>query len=70
VGRYRLPLGAFDTDGDPGDIEAATPREKIIERWRRAWKIALIEAANPQWLDLWESLDAVPEGRLSRFQRH
>jgi putative endonuclease len=27
-------------------------REKQIKRWRREKKIALIEAANPEWLDL------------------
>lgn len=26
--------------------------EKKIKKWRRAWKLALIEADNPQWLDL------------------
>jgi putative endonuclease len=30
----------------------AIHREKQLKRWRRAWKIALIEAENPQWLDL------------------
>jgi len=30
----------------------AIHREKQLKRWRRAWKIALIEADNPQWLDL------------------
>jgi putative endonuclease len=34
---------------DPRDAIAA---EKRIKRWRRAWKIALIEASNPQWRDL------------------
>ncbi len=27
-------------------------REKALKKWRRSWKLALIEAANPQWLDL------------------
>lgn len=26
-------------------------REKRIKRWKRAWKIALIEQANPLWRD-------------------
>ncbi len=34
------------------DIEAAIRREKLIKRWRRAWKIALVEASNPEWADL------------------
>ena len=27
-------------------------REKRIKKWRRAWKIELIEAGNPTWRDL------------------
>ncbi len=30
----------------------AIVREKRIKRWRRAWKLALIEAENPEWRDL------------------
>jgi putative endonuclease len=30
----------------------AIEREKQLKRWRREKKIALIEAANPEWLDL------------------
>jgi predicted GIY-YIG superfamily endonuclease len=26
--------------------------EKEIKKWRRAWKIALIEKENPDWRDL------------------
>jgi len=37
---------AFD---DPCDAIAA---EKRIKKWRRAWKIALIEKGNPEWRDL------------------
>jgi putative endonuclease len=36
------------------DMPGAIAREKQIKAWRRAWKIALIEARNPQWLDLYE----------------
>ena len=36
-------------------------REKRIKRWRRAWKIALIEQSNPDWGDLYPDLFAVPE---------
>ena len=38
------------------DIEEAIKREKTLKRWRRAWKITLIEGENPQWIDLWGSL--------------
>jgi putative endonuclease len=30
----------------------AIEQEKQLKRWRREKKIALIEAANPEWLDL------------------
>ena len=33
-------------------IEEAIAREKALKNWQRAWKIELIEVANPEWLDL------------------
>lgn len=33
-------------------------REKRIKKWRRAWKIALIEGANPEWRDLYDKIQA------------
>jgi putative endonuclease len=30
----------------------AIMRENRIKQWRRSWKIALIERANPRWCDL------------------
>jgi putative endonuclease len=39
-----------------GDIEAARTRELQMKRWKRAWKIDLIEQHNPQWKDLYETL--------------
>jgi putative endonuclease len=38
------------------DINEAILREKRIKRWRRKWKLDLIEAQNPQWRDLWIDL--------------
>jgi len=35
-----------------GEIEAAIAREKQLKGWRRAKKIKLIEALNPEWNDL------------------
>ncbi len=35
----------------------AIAQEKRLKRWRRAWKIALIEEHNPQRLDLYEMLN-------------
>jgi putative endonuclease len=34
------------------DIHDAIAREKRIKKWRRAWKIELIEKTNPTWTDL------------------
>jgi putative endonuclease len=35
-----------------GDINDAILREKRIKKWRRAWKLELIEKTNPDWTDL------------------
>lgn len=37
-------------------IEEAIAREKMLKAWKRAWKVELIEAANPQWRDLWDDI--------------
>jgi putative endonuclease len=37
-------------------IEAAIQHEKRLKHWQRAWKIEMIEKANPQWEDLYSSL--------------
>jgi putative endonuclease len=34
------------------EILQAIQRETSLKRWTRAWKIALIEKDNPEWLDL------------------
>ena len=43
-------------------MDAAIVREKRIKKWRRQWKINLIEADNPFWEDLALGLgfDAIP----------
>ena len=41
-----------------GTAEAAIVREKRIKKWRRAWKIALIEEGNPDWRDLYPEIAA------------
>ena len=33
-------------------IEQAITQEKKIKTWQRAWKVRLIEEANPEWIDL------------------
>jgi putative endonuclease len=39
-------------------ILEARAREHTLKRWRRAWKIALIEKLNPDWRDLSDQLNA------------
>lgn len=39
-------------------IDAAIAREKAMKRWKRAWKLDLIEKANPGWRDLYEEIIA------------
>ncbi len=34
--------------------ESAITREKQIKKWKRAWKLEMIEKCNPQWNDLYE----------------
>ena len=42
---------------EPHDtMEAAITREKQIKEWKRAWKLRLIESANPEWRDLYDEL--------------
>ena len=38
------------------DVNAAIRREKQIKRWKRAWKIRLIESDNSGWNDLYERI--------------
>jgi putative endonuclease len=38
------------------DIRDAIEREKRLKRWRRAWKIELIEKQNEDWHDLWPGI--------------
>jgi putative endonuclease len=34
----------------------AIEREKELKKWRRAWKMALVEKTNPEWRDLWPEI--------------
>ena len=38
------------------DMDTAILREKKLKKWRRSWKIRLIESVNPEWRDLWEDI--------------
>jgi len=39
-----------------GSIEEAIAREKMLKAWKRTWKVELVEASNPRWLDLFETI--------------
>ena len=54
--RYRLTRLVY-ADQTPR-IEDAIAREKAMKKWNRAWKIDLVEQANPDWNDLFETLNA------------
>lgn len=41
---------------ETNDILSAISREKQLKKWNRAWKIELIEKANPNWNDLYQEL--------------
>jgi len=34
------------------DVHAAIQRETRLKKWKRRWKLELIEKANPEWKDL------------------
>ncbi|OGU14979.1 MAG: excinuclease ABC subunit C [Ignavibacteria bacterium GWB2_35_12] len=38
------------------DIRNAIEREKNMKKWKREWKIELIEKDNPNWDDLYNTL--------------
>ncbi|OHA56624.1 MAG: GIY-YIG nuclease [Candidatus Veblenbacteria bacterium RIFOXYC2_FULL_42_11] len=52
--RYAVhTLVYYEQTSDP---VAAITREKQLKKWRRIWKVALIEEKNPGWRDLYEEL--------------
>ena len=38
------------------DLQEARFRELQMKKWKRAWKLRVIEAQNPRWSDLYRSL--------------
>ena len=48
--KHLVHFEAFD------DFQDAFRREKAMKEWRRAWKIELIEAGNPEWRDLYDEV--------------
>ena len=52
--RYGLTNLVWAERGD--DILSCIAHEKRLKHWRREWKFALIEEANPEWHDLYDQL--------------
>jgi putative endonuclease len=42
----------------------AIDQEKRMKRWRRRWKLELIERMNPDWRDLYEILNGASDAPL------
>ncbi len=40
---------------ETNDVNEAITREKQLKRWKRNWKLRLIEEVNPEWKDLYEN---------------
>jgi putative endonuclease len=52
--RYHIhQLVYFEQHDDPLE---AIQREKRLKKWRRAWKIELIESFNPAWRDYFDEI--------------
>ena len=39
------------------DAQSAILREKQLKKWRRTWKLRLIEKMNPSWIVLYNQLE-------------
>jgi putative endonuclease len=52
--RYSVDRLVYFEIHDEADVAAR--RERSIKRWRRDWKIELIEKDNPTWRDLFDDL--------------
>ena len=52
--RYRLRRLVYAEFHE--NIRDAIQREKTIKHWSRQWKVDLIEAENPDWNDLYDTL--------------
>ena len=39
-----------------GNIDDAILREKRLKKWKREWKLKLIEEFNPDWKDLYDTI--------------
>ena len=49
------------------DIRQAIQKEKQMKKWRRIWKIELIEEYNPEWKDLYYEIGGTDEMLMPDF---
>lgn len=54
--RYNLTRVVFAEHHDT--ILDAITREKAMKKWKRQWKLRLIRQGDPDWLDLFETINA------------
>ena len=40
------------------NAESAMTRERQIKKWKRKWKLRLIEEHNPHWIDLYDKISS------------
>ena len=53
--QHRTGVGRYETYAD---VNEAIAREKQLKKRERKWKLELIEQFNPEWRDLYETLNA------------
>ncbi|HEX2788402.1 MAG TPA: GIY-YIG nuclease family protein [Ignavibacteria bacterium] len=53
--RYNVNILVYYEETD--DINGALQREKNLKKWKRKWKLELIEKINPEWKDLFLEID-------------
>jgi len=41
---------------ETNEVDTAIQREKQLKKWKRSWKIELIEKSNPEWKDLYSEM--------------
>ncbi len=52
--KYRVHRLVYVEESE--NMHAAITREKQLKKWKRIWKLRLIEETNPEWHDLYENL--------------
>jgi putative endonuclease len=65
--KYRVTKLVWFEDHE--DRETAFARERQMKRWRRVWKLELIERANPDWRDLFLDMEVKLDSAGSPLSR-